>query len=121
MSTLAIDTRKLLKALKATGKGANFTAEEIADAVDVAQEGAELLTRSDFNVRMDAFDVRMNAFERRMAAIEASFDAKLDALRADIKAEVKASQLQNLMWLSGIVLASNGVVIALLGRLAHVY
>ena len=36
MSTLAIDTRKLLKALKAAGKSANFTAEEIADAVDVA-------------------------------------------------------------------------------------
>ena len=40
MSTLAVDTRKLLKALKATGKSANFTAEEIADAVDVAQEDA---------------------------------------------------------------------------------
>jgi hypothetical protein len=34
MSTLAIDTRKLLKALKGTGKSANFTAEEIADAVE---------------------------------------------------------------------------------------
>jgi hypothetical protein len=114
MSTLAIDTRKLLTALKATGKGANFTAEEIADAVDAAQQGAELLTRSEFNVRMDAFSVRMHA-------MEVKFDATLHALRAEIKAEIRASQLQNLMWLSGILLASNAVVIALLGRLAHVY
>jgi hypothetical protein len=63
----------------------------------------------------------MDAFSVRMDAMEAKFDAKLDALRAEIKAEIKASQVQNLMWLSGIVLASNGVVIALLGRLAHVY
>jgi hypothetical protein len=26
-----------------------------------------------------------------------------------------------LLWLSGMVLASNGIVIALLGRLAHIY
>lgn len=103
MPTPAIDTRKLLKALKATGKSANFTAEEIADAVDVAQEGAELLTKPVFEARM------------------ALFDARMEAMRGDIKADVKASQVQNLMWLSGIVLASNGVVIALLGRLAHVY
>jgi glutamine amidotransferase PdxT len=127
MSTLAIDTRKLLKALKGTGKSANFTAEEIADAVDVAQEDAELLTRSEFRLQMDAFKVQMDAFKAqidalgaRIDAMEARFDAKLEALRADIKAEVKASQVQNLMWLSGIVLASNGMVIALLARLAHV-
>jgi hypothetical protein len=40
MSTLAIDTYKLLTALRGTGKSANFTAEEIANAIDVAQEGA---------------------------------------------------------------------------------
>ena len=134
MSTLAIDTYRLLTALKGTGKSANFTAEEIAGAVHVAQEGAELLTKAEFGVRMDAFDARMNAFEARMDAfvarmdafvkrlddLEAKFEAKLEALRADIKAEVKASQVQNLMWLSGIVLASNGMVIALLARLAHV-
>jgi hypothetical protein len=121
MSTLAIDTRKLRNALKATGKSANFTAEEIADAVDVAQEDAQLLTRSEFNVRMDAIGTRMDAIERRMDAMEARFDARLEAVRAGIEAAVKASQVQNLMWLSGIALASNGVIIALLGRLAHVY
>jgi hypothetical protein len=120
MSALAIDSYKFLTALKRTGKSANFTAEEIASAIDVAQEGAELLTRSEFGVRMDAFQARMDTFSARIVAMEAKFDAKLDALRADIKAEVKASQVQNLMWLSGIVLASNGVVIALLARLAHV-
>jgi hypothetical protein len=134
MSTLAIDTYRLLTALKGTGKSANFTAEEIAGAVHVAQEGAELLTKSDFGVRMDAFDARMDAFDARMDAfgarmdafvkriddLEAKFEAKLEAVRADIKAEVKASQVQSLMWLSGIVLASNGMVIALLARMAHV-
>lgn len=49
MSTLAIDTCKLLTALKGTGKSANFTAEEIANAINVAQEGAELLTKSVFD------------------------------------------------------------------------
>ena len=138
MSTLAIDTYRLLTALKGTGKSANFTAEEIAGAVHVAQEGTELLTKSDFGVRIDAFGVRiearmesfearMESFEARMDALakriddlEAKFEAKLEAVCADIKAEVKASQVQNLMWLSGIVLASNGMVIALLARLAHV-
>jgi hypothetical protein len=134
MSTLAIDTYKLLTTLKRTGKRANFTAEEIANAVDVAQEGAELLTRTEFGVRMDAFDARMDAFEsrivdldRRMLAMEGKFDAKLDRLEARIdaklealRAELKSSQLRNMMWLSGIVLASNGMTIALLARVAHV-
>jgi len=134
MSTLAIDTYRLLAALKGTGKSANFTAEEIAGAVHVAQEGADLLTRADFGVRMDAFEKRMEAFDARMdafvermdafvarmVAMEERFDAKLEAVRADLRAEIKASQTQNLLWLSGLVLASNGMVIALLARLAHV-
>ena len=113
MSTLAIDIYKLLTALKGTGKSANFTAEEIANAVDVAQEGAELLTKS-------VFETRMTAFETRMTALETTFGAKLEALRADVKAEIKASQVQSFIWLSGIMLASNGIIIALLARLAHV-
>lgn len=141
MSTLGIDTYKLLAALRGTGKSANFTAEEIANAVNVAQEGAELLTKPDFAVgmsafdakmarfeagmdgfaaRMDGFAVRMDAFDARMDAFEQKLDAKLEAIRADIKAEVKASQVQNFIWLSGIMLASNGMVIALLARLTHV-
>ena len=55
-----------------------------------------------------------------MNATETNLDAKLDAVRADIKADVKAGQVQSFMWLSGIMLASNGMVIALLARLAHV-
>ena len=155
MSALAIDTYRLLTALKGTGKSANFTAEEIAGAVHVAQEGGDLLTKADFALRMDAFEERMDAFgarmdafekrmdafdarmdafdarmdafvERmdafiaRMVAMEERFDAKLEAVRADLRAEIKASQTQNLLWLSGLVLASNGMVIALLARLAHV-
>jgi hypothetical protein len=96
ISTVAIDTHRLLRALKSTGKSANFTAEEIADAVDVAQEGGEWVTRS-------------------------HFDAKIDAMCADIKAEVKASQMQNFLWLSGIMLVSNGAVIAVLARAARLY
>jgi hypothetical protein len=137
MSTLAIDSYKLLSALKGTGKSANFTAEEIANAVDVAQDDVQLLTKSDFvvgiaefesrmagfDVRMDKLDARMDKFNARMDKFESrmdGFDAKLDLFRADIKAEVKSSQLQNLFWLSGIVLASNGMVIALLARVARV-
>ncbi|MEO9135278.1 MAG: hypothetical protein ABI316_01590 [Casimicrobiaceae bacterium] len=128
MSTVAIDTHKLRRALKSTGKSANFTAEEIADAVDVAQEGAELLTRSHFDAKMTGFDARMAGFDARMAGFDARmdrldarmevFDAKLELMRADIKAEVKASQMQNLLWLSGIMLVSNGAVIAVLARAA---
>ena len=139
MSTLAIDTYRLLTALTATGKNANFSADEIANPIGVAQEGAELLTLSVFDARMAAFDARMtarmdafdarmtariDAFEARMHAFDvklSAFDVKLDALRADIKTEVKASQLQNLLWLSGIMLASNGAVIALLGRAARLF
>lgn len=117
MSTTAIDTYRLLRSLKATGKSENFTADEIAQAIDVAQEDAELVTRRVFDDRMDAFSVRMDAFVARMDA----FDVKLDALRADIKAEVKSSQMQNLLWLSGIILASNGAVIAVLARAARLF
>jgi hypothetical protein len=76
-----------------------------------------------FDVRMDKLGVRMDKFNARMDKFESrmdGFDAKLDLFRADIKAEVKSSQLQNLFWLSGIVLASNGMVIALLARVARV-
>jgi hypothetical protein len=52
--------------------------------------------------------------------MEDRFDAKLEEVRADLRADIKASQTQNLLWLSGLVLASNGMVIALLARLAHV-
>jgi hypothetical protein len=109
----AIDTYTLLTALKGTGKSANYSAEEIASAIHAAQAGTELLTRR-------AFEERMTAFEARFDAKLAMLEAKLESFRADIKAEVKAGQLQNLMWLSGIVLTSNGIVIALLARLAHV-
>jgi hypothetical protein len=148
MVSLAIDPYRLLAALKGTGKSANYSAEDLANAMQVAQEGGELLTRAEFGVRMDAFDARMDAFDARMDAFDARmdafekrmdafeermdtfiarmdamasrFDAKLEAVRADIKADVKAGQVQGFMWLSGIVLASNGMVIALLARLAHV-
>ncbi|HEY3583124.1 MAG TPA: hypothetical protein VGL90_01960 [Casimicrobiaceae bacterium] len=120
MSTLAIDTYRLLTALKGTGKSANFTAEEIAGAVHVAQQGGDLLTKAEFGVRMDAFEKRMDAFVARLVAMEVRFDAKLEEVRADLRADIKASQTQNLLWLSGLVLASNGMVIALLARLAHV-
>jgi hypothetical protein len=73
-----------------------------------------------FEKRMDAFEERMDTFIARMDAMASRFDAKLEAVRADIKADVKARQVQGFMWLSGIVLASNGMVIALLARLAHV-
>ncbi len=129
MSTVGIDTHKLRRALKSTGKSANFTAEEIADAVDVAQEGAELLTRSHFDAKMAGFDARMAGIDARMAGFDARmdrldarmevFDAKLELVRADIKAEVKVSQMQNLLWLSGIMLVSNGAVIAVLARAAR--
>ena len=41
-----MDTHRLPRALKSTGKSANFTAEEIADAVDVAQADGEWVTRN---------------------------------------------------------------------------
>ena len=38
MSASVIDTYKLLSSLKATGKDANYTAEELVNAIDVAQD-----------------------------------------------------------------------------------
>ena len=112
---VVLDTYRFVTALKGTGKNANFTAEEIARAIDVSQQGSDVLTKS-------AFDVAMAGIDTRFARLEATLgtsDAKFETLRADIKAEVKSSQVQNLLWLSGIVLASNGVVIALLARIAE--
>ena len=125
MPAAALDPYRLVTALKGTGKSANFTAEEIANAIDVSQQGSGVLTASVFDVAMASIDARfarlegrMDALDARLHAFETTLDAKLEALRADIKAEVKSSQVQNLLWLSGIVLASNGMVIALLARLA---
>ena len=117
MSANVLDTFKLLASLKATGKDANYTAEEIVNAIDVAQDAVDLLTVPVFESRMGVVDARFDAIDRRFEA----FEAKLDAVRADIKAEVKSSQMQNLLWLSGIMLASNGAVIALLARAAKLY
>jgi hypothetical protein len=49
-----------------------------------------------------------------MVAIGRSMPVVLDTYRFVAALE----QVQNLLWLSGIVLASNGVVIALLARIA---
>jgi hypothetical protein len=145
MTAHLLDTFKLLASLKATGKDANYTAEEIVGAIDVAQDAVDLLTVPVFEGRMgvvdarfDAIDIRFDAIDAKFGAIDGkfgaidakfdaiddrfeAFDAKLDAVRADIKAEVKSSQMQNLLWLSGIMLASNGAVIALLARAAKLY
>jgi hypothetical protein len=124
MSSSVIDTYKLLTSLKATGKDADYTAEEIANAIDVAQDTAELLTVSVFETRMSAHGVKLGALDARMEGLDArmgSFHAKLDTMRADIKAEVKSSQMQNLLWLAGITLVSNGMVIAVLARAAKLY
>ena len=110
MATEAIDSYKLLATLKATGKDSNYSAEDLANAFRVAQEGADVLTKVVFETKMGSIDARFDAI-----------DAKFEFLRADIKAEVKASQVQNLLWLSGIILASNGTVIALLARVTHLF
>jgi hypothetical protein len=112
---VVLDTYRFVTALRGTGKNANFTAEEIARAIDVSQQGSDVLTKSAFDVAMAGIDTRF----ARLEATLGTFDAKFETLRADIKAEVKSSQVQNLLWLSGIVLASNGVVIALLARIAE--
>ncbi|HEX6136814.1 MAG TPA: hypothetical protein VF059_04105 [Casimicrobiaceae bacterium] len=111
---VVLDTYRLVTSLKSTGKNANFTAEEIASAIDVSQQGSDVLTKSAFDVAIAEVDARF----ARIEAVLGTSDARFDTLRADIKAEVKSSQVQNLLWLSGIVLASNGMVIALLARLA---
>ncbi|HLX30367.1 MAG TPA: hypothetical protein VKV24_17960 [Casimicrobiaceae bacterium] len=58
-------------------------------------------------------------FETRMARLEAWFEMLRAQMKAELKAEVKSGLLQNLTWLSGIVLASNGMVIALLAARAR--
>jgi hypothetical protein len=142
MASAAIDSYKLLTTLKATGKDSNYSAEELANAFQVAQQGADLVTVPIFEARMrevderfdavdarfdavdarfQAVDARFDAVDARFDALETKFDAKLDFVRADIKAEVKSSQLQNLLWLSGIVLTSNGAVIALLARATRLF
>jgi hypothetical protein len=110
MTASVIDAYTLLTSLKATGKDANYTAEELVNAFGVAQVAVDLLTVPVFESRMSVVDAKFDAF-----------DAKLDAFRADIKAEVKSSQMQNLLWLSGIMLISNGMVIAVLARAAKLY
>ena len=40
-------------------------------------------------------------------------------MRADIKAEVKVSRMQNLLWLSGVMLVNDDAVIAVLARAAR--
>src|SRR5436190_21357484 len=97
MATAAIDSYKLFTTLKATGKDANYSAEELANAFRVAQEGADLLTTAQFEPRMgvvderfktidarfDAVDVRFDAVDARFDAVDARFDAvdaRFDAL-----------------------------------------
>lgn len=151
MSTTVIDTDRILGSLRATGKTANFTAEEIAQAFDAGQEGTDLLTRAEFGVtmaefdshvvglevrvgalegrmgklelRMDKLEVRMDKLETRMGRLEARmdvFEVKLDALQFEIRAEIRSSQVQTLLWLSGLILVSNGALIGVLARALRV-
>ena len=114
MGAGVIDPYKVLATLKATGKDANFTAEEIVNAIGVSQQGADLLT-------VPIFDARINELDAKVNELRAVFDAKINELRADIRADVKASQMQNLLWLAGIMLVSNGAVITVLARAAKLY
>ena len=96
MPATAIDTNRLFRALKATGKSEHFFAEDLLGAFDAAQGEGDLVTRG-------------------------NFDARLDTMRAEMRLELKSGQLQSIYWLAGIVLISNGAVIALLGRVARLY
>lgn len=78
---VVLDTYRFVTALKRTGKNANFTAEEFASAIDVSQQGSDVLTKS-------AFDVAMAGIDTRFARLEATLgtsDAKFETLRADIR------------------------------------
>ena len=124
---VVLDPYRLVSALKSTGKNANFTAEEIASAVDASQQDSDLLTKSAFDAAMVRFEA---ALETKLARFEAKhagqewkitgLEAKIELVRTDIRAELRTTQVQTLLWLGGIMLASNGAVIALLARMAHV-
>lgn len=103
MPATAIDTNRLFRALKATGKSENFSAEDLVSEFDAAQSDGDLVTRAYFDARI------------------AGVDAKLDTMRAEMRLELKSGQLQTFYWLAGIILVSNGAVIALLGRVARLY
>lgn len=138
MPVTAIDTNRLFRALKATGKAENFSAEDLVGAFDAAQSDGDLVTRAYFDTRlagvdangavpdtrMDALESRMDALGGRMDLLDArmdTFDAKLDTMRAEMRLELKSGQLQTIYALAGIILVSNGAVIALLGRVARLY
>jgi hypothetical protein len=72
---VVLDTYRLVTALRSTGKNANFTAEEIASAIDVSQQGSDVLTRSAFEVTMAGVDARFS----RVDAAMGNFDARLEA------------------------------------------
>jgi tetrahydromethanopterin S-methyltransferase subunit G len=81
-----------------------------AHANSRGQEGSELVTVPVFEASMREIDSRFDTLE-----------TKMELVRADVKSEVKSSQLQNVLWLSGIILASNGAVIALLARATKLF
>ena len=76
MATSAIDSYKLLSTLKATGKDSNFTAEELVNAIGVAQEGADLVT-------VAVFDAKMNELRAELRADMKELRADMKELRAD--------------------------------------
>ena len=117
MSATAIDTNRLIRALKATGKSENFSAEDLVGAFDVAQSDGDLVTRTYFDARLTGVEAR---FERLEARLD-NFDAKLDTMRAEMRLWLKSGQLQSFYWLACIILVGNGAVIALLGRVARLY
>src|SRR5206468_8553138 len=82
MATEAIDSYKLLTTLKATGKDANYSAEELANAFRVAQEGADLLTTAQFESRMGVVDERFKTIDARFDALETKFEARFGEVGA---------------------------------------
>jgi hypothetical protein len=63
MTASVIDAYTLLTSLKATGKDANYTAEELVNAFGVAQVAVDLLTVPVFESRMSVVDAKFDAFD----------------------------------------------------------
>jgi hypothetical protein len=100
MSSLAIDTLRYVKRLKAVG----FTEEQ-------AEVQAEALTEAVRESRVTKDDIRLAGSDLRseMQALE----ARLDARFADLRVEIRDSHSSLLKWLIPLIIGQTAVVAAL--------
>lgn len=108
MSNAAFDTLTVARKLKAAGVEAEL-ADAIVDAMNRSTE--QFVTVEHFDAAVDRLDTRCDGLEARIDAVRTELLAGINAVRADLRADVARSILIAV----GVLIAANALMMTVLG------